>query len=339
MVFANMLGSYTFGVVTGALTFFVLVFGEVVPKAFAQTYSKSLALLCAPLLYVFYLLFQPLVWVLDLLVKGLLKLSGKDKTEMHVTEEELKAFVSIGAEEGAIEKDEQALIENVLEFSDTRAEEIMVPRVDIQALPIETPLKEVSTFMLETHHSRIPIYKGTIDNVVGVITVKDMLEYLMHGEAGKTLADLELLTPLKVPTSKKLKELFEEFQKRRMHLAIVLDEHGGTAGLLTMEDALEEIVGEIEDEFDEDEAQLVKKIGKSEVEATGKAPLELINETLGVQLEGPEHKTISYYITEKLGRFPKQGEILEENGVRITVDEMKKHTIKKVSVERVKGEE
>ncbi|KKR25928.1 MAG: hypothetical protein UT55_C0024G0001, partial [Candidatus Peregrinibacteria bacterium GW2011_GWE2_39_6] len=148
------------------------------------------------------------------------------------------------------------------------------------------------------------------------------------------LGSLNLLKPLKVPASKKINQLFHEFQKRRMHLAIVLDEHGGTAGLITLEDILEEIVGEIVDEFDEEEKPDLRKIGKSEVEATGKTLIEEINDALEIQIPAPEHKTISYYITEKLGRFPKRGEIIDDENFVTTIDEMNKHTIEKVTIER-----
>lgn len=334
LVFQDFLGSSTFGVITGVLTLSILVFGEVIPKSFAQAHAKSISLFCAPLLYIFYILFTPFVWLLDGLVKGLLKISGKSNTEMHVTEDELKAFVSIGAEEGAIERGEQELIENVLEFSDTRVEEIMVPRVNIQALPSESTIREAADFIVEHHHSRIPVYEETIDNIVGMITIKDVLQNWHKNEMDLPLKKIKLLRPLKVPVSKKIDDLFHEFQKRRMHLAIVLDEHGGTAGLITLEDILEELVGEIVDEFDTEEKPGLIKIGHTEVEATGKTLIENINEALNIEIPCPPHRSVSYFITEKLGRFPKRGEILEEEDFVLTVDEMDKHTIQKVTIEK-----
>lgn len=335
LVFKEVFGSAALGIITGALTFFILVFGEIVPKSFAQTHAKTASRLLAPFLVLLFWLFTPLVWIFDLLVKALLRLSGA-KSESLVTEDELKAFVSIGAEEGTIEKEEQELIENVLEFTDTRVEEIMVPRVDIQALSVDSTLHDVAVFVAEHHHSRVPVYKDSIDNVVGVLTIKTLMGHMHRDEMDHKLSDIDLLEPLKVPNSKKINELFHEFQKRRMHLAIVLDEHGGTGGLITLEDILEEIVGEIVDEFDHEEEVAFIKIGNTEVEANGKALVENINKELEIKIPCPEHKTISYFITEELGRFPKQGEVIEGKGFTVTIDEMKKHTIEKVSVEKVK---
>ncbi|HCW32360.1 MAG: transporter [Candidatus Peregrinibacteria bacterium GW2011_GWF2_39_17] len=334
IIFENILGSAALGIITGILTFVILVFGEIAPKLFAQNHAKALSRYVAPFLYIFFVIFTPAVWLLDSFIKIMFLTTGKTKHENHVTEDELKAFVDIGAEEGAIQKDEQELIENVLEFSDTRVEEIMAPRVGIQALPLSSTIKEASDFVVKHHHSRIPVYDKNIDDIVGMITVKEILGRIHTEEMNKTLGSLNLLKPLKVPASKKINQLFHEFQKRRMHLAIVLDEHGGTAGLITLEDILEEIVGEIVDEFDEEEKPDLRKIGKSEVEATGKTLIEEINDALEIQIPAPEHKTISYYITEKLGRFPKRGEIIDDENFVTTIDEMNKHTIEKVTIER-----
>lgn len=334
LVFQQLLKDAALGIITGVLTLVLLVFGDMVPKTFAQTYNKQFSLAFAPFLYFFYILFTPVVWILDLLVKGLLHLSPQEKIELKVTEDELKAFVSIGAEEGSIELQERELIENVLEFTDTVVEAVMVQRVDMRALPIETTLREAASFVNKERHSRIPIYKGSIDNIVGVLTIKDLLQHLNHADMEGPLSKIDLHKPFKVPRSKKINRLFHEFQKRHMHMAIVLDEHGGTAGLATMEDILEEIVGEIADEFDvEEEADFVK-VGKTEVQATGKTLIDDINDALDIVIPCQGHKTISYYITEKLGRFPKKGEIIEGKGYTITVDEMHKYAITKVSIEK-----
>ena len=334
IVFQELLGSAALGIITGALTLFILIFGEIVPKSFATSHAKSFSRLIAPPLLVLFWLFTPAVWLLDRLVKLLLFISGRKK-ESHVTEDELKAFVSIGAEEGAIEENEKELIENVLEFTDTLVRDIMVPRVNIQALSIDSTIHDAAEFVAKHHHSRIPVYKNSIDNVVGLMTVKTLLEHLHRNEMEHKLADLDLLKPLMIPGSKKINSLFNEFQNRRTLLAIVLDEHGGTMGLITLEDILEEIVGEIVDEFDEDEKSEVTLIGKAELEASGKAEIEEINDALKIKIPCQEHKTISYYITEKLGRFPRRGEEIKGKGYVITVDEMEKHTITKVTV--IKG--
>lgn len=333
IVFQRVLGSSALGIITGILTLFILIFGEIVPKSFAQTYTKPIARLIAPPLYLLYLVLTPVVWILDLLVKGLLHLSPTTH-QHHVTEDELKAFVSIGAEEGSIEKGEQELIENVLDFNDTIAEEIMVPRVDIHALPITSTVSQAADFSMKSRHSRIPVYRDSVDNIVGILTVKDIIAHTHQGQLETPLSKLELMKPFKIPASKKINRLFHEFQRRRTHLAIVLDEHGGTVGLITLEDILEEIVGDIVDEYDEDEKQELSKVGTMEVKATGRALIEDINDALDILIPCPEHRTISYYITEKLGRFPKQGEILKGREFVIYVDKMADHVIAEVTIER-----
>lgn len=336
IVFQKVLGNSALGVITGVLTLFILVFGEIVPKAFAQTYAKRISRFFAPPLYLVSIVLTPVVWILDLLVKGLLHFSPDNSQSHHVTEEELKAFVSIGAEEGSIEKDEQELIENVLEFNDTRVEEIMIPRVDIDALPETATMREAVDFAITSHHSRIPVYRDSVDNIVSILMVKDIIQHMKEGHLETVLSSLSLMKPFKIPASKKINRLFHEFQKRHTHLAIVLDEHGGTVGLITMEDILEEIMGEIVDEYDEEEKQEVTKIGTLEVKATGKALIEDINDALDITIPCPEHRTISYYITEKLGRFPKQGEAIKGRGFTVVVDKMDTHVITEVTVERTK---
>lgn len=337
IVFQKLLGNAALGIITGALTLVILVFGEIMPKSLAQAHARPIACFVAPFLYFFTVVFRPMVFFFDLLVKGMLKLTTGDSHEKYMMEEELKAFVSLGAEEGSIERDEQELIENVLEFNDTRVEEIMVARVNMQALSEDATIKEAADFVALHHHSRIPVYRDSVDNIVGVITVKDVLKHMSSDHDAVPLSSLKLHKPLKVPGSKKINRLFNEFQKRRLHLAIVLDEHGGTAGLITLEDILEEIVGDIVDEFDTAEVSDIKKIGSMEVEATGKALIEEINDELGIEIPCPGHRTISFYITETLGRFPKRGEILEGEGFTITVDEMHKYTLLKVTIEKNTG--
>jgi putative hemolysin len=336
IVFQQILGSAALGIITGVLTLFVLIFGEVVPKSFAQSHAKSCSRLFAPFLYFFYILFTPAVFILDILVKGLLHLSTNEADEEHITEDELKAFVNIGAEDGAIEEGEKELIQNVLEFTDTKVRDIMVPRVNIQAIEASATISDLADFVVEHHHSRVPIYKKNIDNVVGVITVKDLVHHMHKNELNSPISKLKMHKPMKVPASKKISDLFHEFQNRRTHLAIVLDEHGGTAGLITLEDILEEIVGEIVDEFDPEEKAELRKIGNTEVEATGKAIIEDINDALEILIPCQDHKSISYYIVEKLGRFPRHGETIKGKGYVIRIEEMKNHAIEKVTISKTK---
>ena len=270
-------GSNAIGIVTGLLTFLILVFGEITPKTFAQKYSEQFArALAHPLLWLTKILF-PIIWIFEKITQGLI--SGlKLRQPLHsVSEDELLALVDIGTKEGVIEEHEQEMIENVLEFTDTTAEEVMTIKKDIEMLKIDTSVHEAVQFFLTHSHSRIPVYKESIHNFVGIVTVHDILRFLHDPENNKILSDFKLKSPIIVPKTKSISKLFHEFQRRRQHLAIVVDERGETAGLVTMEDILEEIVGDIVDEQDREE-KLIRKIGKNEWEASGEADIEELNE-------------------------------------------------------------
>ena len=324
-------GSNAIGYVTGILTFVVLVFGEIVPKTFAQKYSKSFSKFIAlPLLWLTYLLF-PVIWIFEKFIHLLMFLLKAQNPILSTSEEELLAMVDIGTEEGVFEEEEQELIENLLEFGDTSVEEIMTVEKDMEILPVETSIKEAAKFFIEHTHSRIPVYKGDIDNIVGTINVHDILKLLHENNEIKTLADINHPNFITVPKTKSIKELFNEFNVRRKHIAIVVDELGQTIGLVTLEDILEEIVGDITDEQDLEE-KTVRKLDNTTWEADGDATIEEINEELDIELDYPEHQTISLLILEKLKRFPTQGEKINYENLELQVNEMGKNIIEKVVI-------
>ena len=327
-------GSTAIGIVTGVLTFVILVFGEITPKTFAQKYSeRSARLLAYPLLWLTKILF-PVIWILEKFTDGLI--SGlKLRESLHsVSEDELLALVDIGTKEGVIEEQEQEMIENVLEFTDTTVEEVMTFKKDMEMLRVNTSIRDSVDFFLNHSHSRIPVYKDTIHNIVGIVTVHDILRFLHAPNKDKTLEEFKLKAPIVVPKTKSISKLFHEFQRRRQHLAIVVDEHGETAGLVTMEDILEEIVGDIVDEQDREE-RLIRSIGKNEWEANGEADIEELNEALDVELNYPEHQTISLLILEELHRFPKLGEKIIFENLIFQVKEMGKKKIETVQITRL----
>ncbi len=326
-------GSHAVGIVTGVLTFVILVFGEITPKTFAQKYAEGFSRLMAfPLLWLTYLLF-PIVWLLNKFIHGLMRLL-KAKSPITMSEEELLAMVDIGTQEGVIEEHEQELIENVLEFTDTTVEEIMTIVRDIEALEVTTTIPEAAHFFVNHSHSRIPVYRGSLDNIIGILTVHTILKLTHHGEEVATLEDLEYTHPILVPKTKSINKLFHEFQKRRQHMAIVVDERGHTIGLVTMEDILEEIVGDIVDEIDREE-KMVKKVGNNEWTVQGEATIEEINEALDIELDYPEHQTVSLLILEKLHGFPHEGERIEHQGVLIQVKKMSKKKIEEVTITKL----
>lgn len=336
VVFTQLWGSRGIGIAMGVMTFLVLVFGEITPKSFAQKYCLQFSLFVAHFLIVVEFILWPLIWLLEKLIKTLMKIFGIKEKIKSMTEEELKALVSIGAEEGAIEKHEKKLIENVLEFNDITVEEVMTPRARVEALPITTTLRHAGEYILEHIHTRIPVYKDSIDNIVGVITVKEILHHTHKEDLDNTLEQLEdLKKPYVVPQTMRISVLLRELNNKRTHIAIVVDEHGGTAGVVTLEDLLEEIVGDIVDENDIEE-EMLTKIDKNTIITNGKTPIYEINEFFGVKLDFPDFKPVSFLILEELHRFPKRGERIAVGGLFFTVTEMKKYKIEKVKVEKKK---
>lgn len=327
-------GNTAIGIVTGVLTFVILVFGEITPKTFAQKHAERFARSIAyPLLWLTKLLL-PIIWIFEkftqVLISGL-KLKGP----LHsVSEDELLALVDIGAKEGVIKEQEQELIENVLEFTDTTVEEVMTVKKDMEMLRVNTYIRDAVDFFLTHSHSRIPVYKETMHNMVGIVTVHDILRFLHDPNKDKTLEEFKLKHPIVVPKTKSISKLFHEFQRRRQHLAIIVDERGETVGLVTMEDILEEIVGDIVDEQDREE-RMIRQIGKNEWEASGEADIDELNEALAVNLNYPEHQTISLLILEKLHRFPKLGEKIVFENLIFQVKEMGKKKIETVHITKL----
>lgn len=331
-------GDTAIGIVTGALTLIILVFGEITPKTFAQKHSERFARIFAhPLIWLTKVLF-PVIWLFEKFTQGLINALKLRQSLHSVSEDELLALVDIGTKEGVIQEQEQELIENVLEFSDTTVDEVMTVKKDMEILNIKTNIHDAVKFFLEHSHSRIPVYKDTIHNITGIVTVHDILQFLHDPEKEKTLADFKLKPPIVTPKTKTISKLFHEFQRRRQHLAIVVDEHGETVGLVTMEDILEEIVGDIVDEQDREE-KLVTKIGKNEWEASGEADIEELNEALEVELDYPAHQNISLLILENLHRFPKHGEKIVIENLIFQVKEMSKKKIEKVLITKVPSPE
>jgi len=256
------------------------------------------------------------------------------KRTLHsVSEEELLALVDIGTREGVIEEHEQEFIENILEFTDTTVEEIMTIEKDIKALEINTTINNAVKFFVNNTFSRIPVYKNTIDDIAGFITVHDILRLTSKAKKVATLSNVRFNSVITVPKTESISKLFREFQRRRQHLAIVVNEHGETVGLVSLEDILEEIVGNIVDEQDR-EFKKVFKVGDN-WEALGEATIEDVNEALGIELNYPEHQTVSLLVLEQLHRFPKKGEKISYCNLVIQVKAMSKKKIEKVLITKL----
>jgi putative hemolysin len=248
------------------------------------------------------------------------------------TEQEVQAYIDVGRQEGILEKDEEKLLMSIVDFGDTRVREVMTPRTDIAWVDVAASLTVLFDMFVETKYSRIPVVRGSIDTVVGVVHVKDALEAVRAGGAG-TVATL-MREAYFVPETKKVSELLREFQRRHLWMAIVVDEYGGVSGLVTVEDLLEEIVGEISDEH-EDEREPVSRAGESAYSVSGKANIEVVRDLFGQGPGGEEFTTVGGFLTSRLGHIPKPGETIREGDLRFTVEEADRRRVHRVRVEPV----
>lgn len=333
VVFTRLFGDSGVGIATGIMTFMILVFGEILPKSFAHQHSASISLLVARPIYFLQTILYPIVWFFKEVVIVANRIFGTKKSST-ITEGELVAMLKIGTREGTINKQEQEFIENVLEFNDIEVGEIMTPRVGIGALESATTLDDAVDFAIRHSHSRIPVYRKTIDNIIGVINIKELLKFYDEHPHNRKLEELKLTMPLEAPMSKKIDKLFREFQRKHLHMAIVIDEHGGTAGLVTMEDLLEEIVGEIVDEFDPSEHP-IEIIDSNNIIATGATLIEDVNDFFKMKFAANEHDTINTFLLEHLHRFPREGEMIELERAKVLVVKMKKKVVDKVKITKI----
>jgi len=314
------------------VTLVVLIFSEIIPKVTAVKNAQKTALKLVYPLTFFYYLFLPLSALFFILTQLLTKLLGLEKDKHILSDQELRTLVEVGEEKGALEKDEKEMIHSILEMSDTITREIMVPRTDMEALEKSTSLKEVLALVNDKLHSRVPVYDESIDNIAGILFLKDLLPFIKKKDQASFDLGKLVHPPYYVPEQKKINELLREFQKERIHMAIVVDEYGGTSGLVTLEDVIEEIVGEIQDEYDE-EMPLFEKIDNTTFIVDASMQLDELNEELGLDL--PEEEGVDSLAGFLLGRFgsvPKFDEKLEYDRYEFTITKATKKRIEKVKI-------
>ncbi len=276
-----------------------------------------------------YLLFKPFLLLFNIIVPKV----EKERKVHEVSEEEIQAFINRAREEGIIEKDESALLRSVVEFGDTYVREIITPRVDIVCIERNETIKKIRNLVIQNKHSRIPVYRERIDNIEGIVLAKDLLEYSSDKWQKNSIESL--IRPVHfVPESMKVTELLKELQKRKQKLAIVVDEHGGVSGLVTMEDLVEEIVGEIQDEYDKDDKSIQKE-GPVSYIASGDVEIEEIEKLFNLVMEGNSYITLAGMITYHLGRLPRKGEHFEIKGLSLEILEIDKKRIKKLRIKPV----
>jgi len=325
--------------VTTLVSLVTIVFGELVPKAIALAHAERLALLFAGPIDLLGRVMAPLVWLLTTLTQTITRVFGiADKQQERVTAEELMILVERGGEQGVIEAEEQQMIGAVLELGEQRVHEVMVPRIDIKALPSTAMMDEIIDTIVSEGHSRIPIYSESIDNILGILYAKDLIPYLARGEQPDIRSILR--TPLFVPESISVYDLLHNFQRGKVHIAIVLDEYGGTAGLVTIEDLIEEIVGEIQDEYDVEEPMIVS-LSDDEARVDGRASVDDMSEHFGVELDSDDkeqYDTVGGLVYHEIGGVPNVGDTVEVHGLTLTVESTDGRRVGKVLVVRRRDE-
>jgi len=321
-------GSKLVGIATGILTFLILVFGEITPKNVASKNAEKMALIYIGVISFLVTLLTPVIFIVNTVAKFVISIFNKNSDDNNaVTEEELRAMVEYSHEEGIIENEEKKMIVNVVDFGDTVAGDIMVPRVDMVMVDEKSSYEEILQVFREERYTRIPVYEETPDNVIGILNVKDFL--LIEDKENFVMKEL-LREPLYTYEYKKTCALMMDMTKTGANIVIVLDEYGITAGLITLEDMLEEIVGEIRDEFDADEDEGISKISDLEYLIDGSTNLDDINDRIGLSLSSEEYESIGGLIMEKLGRLPVEGEIINFDNIVLTVKKMDHARIEKV---------
>ena len=329
-------GSTAIGIATGILTLLVLIFGEITPKTMASIHAEKMAFLYAPVVKVLVILFTPLTFLVSGLAKGVMFILRIDpnKSGQHMTENELLTIVEASAEEGVIEKDEHEMINNVVDFGDTKAKDVMVPAINMTCVEDTVSYDDLIDIFRKDQYSRMPVYHESHDNIVGIIWAKDLL---VKYDASKEFKVTNYMRePFFTFESKKTSELMSELKDKYKSMAIVLDEYGITAGLLTIEDLLEEIVGEIRDETDTDEVDSVRKINDTTFEAAGSAPLDDVNKACGLELNSDDYDSIAGHVINLLNHLPTPGESIVWDDVKFTVLSTVRNRVTKVRIELLK---
>lgn len=328
----DILGSIGAGISTGVLTFLILIFGEVSPKTMATIKADSLSLKIASIIDFLMLIFTPFIFVINKLATGFLFLLGVDPnaTTNIMTEEELRTIVDVSQESGVIEDEERDMIHNVFDFGDSEAKEVMIPRIDMTFVHANSTYQELIEVFREHKFTRLPVYEETTDHVIGIVNMKDLL--LMDNTDEFSVRSI-LREPYFTYEHKNTADLFMEMRKSSISIAIVLNEYGVTAGLVTLEDLLEEIVGEIRDEYDTDEEDAIIKLNDYEFEVLGATNLDDVSDELGVNFTSDDYDTIGGYCLELLDHLPEENEIMfTEDGILLKIMEVDKNRIERIYI-------
>ena len=325
-------GGYMVSIVTVILTVLILIFGEITPKNYATINAERLTLRYIPVFKFLMTIMTPVIFIINLFSRGVMRLMRVDPAAASkaMTEEELRTIVDVSHEDGVIESDEKEMIYNVFDLGDATAKDIMVPRVHVTFADVESTYDELIEIFREDKFTRLPVYKDSQNNIVGIINMKDLLLYDKNEEF---VIDRFLRKPHFTYETKSISDLLVEMKDSTFNIAIVLDEYGDMAGLITLEDILEEIVGEIHDEYDEKEDELVQKISDREYIIEGSMHLDDVNDHLNTELDSEDYDSLGGFIIEHLDRLPVAGdEVVTDDGIRLVVEKLDKNRIEKVHV-------
>ena len=329
-------------IVTVILALFTIIFAELVPKTLALSNPERFALTLSIPVDLLARALSPLIKVLTAVTRAIAGIFGANvSNEAQITAEELRLIVERGGEQGILEAEEEQMINSIIELGSRRLHEVMIPRIAIVSLPASATLDEAIDLVVEEGHSRIPIYEESIDEVVGILYAKDLLPILKTSSGPRPALRSLLRTPVFVPESMTIDDLLHEFQRRKVHIAIVLDEYGGTAGLLTIEDLLEEIVGEIQDEYDTEEPMIVR-LSEDEARVDGRADVDDLAEIFDIELtleDEDEYDTVGGLVYHRIGGVPSPGDVVEVDGLTLTVETIDGRRVGKVLVVRKRPED
>jgi len=332
----RLFGNDGLGIAVGVMTFLILVFGEITPKTYCNANSTKVALRYAPVLLAFSYVFYPVVKFFEIITRGVVKITGSSYTPPPITEEEIKGVIDQGLAEKAIEKEEMELVHGALNFDDTVIRSVMTPRTKMFTLNAKMLLFEALPQINQSAHSRIPIFGDTRDDIVGFIHVRDVLREL---EKDKKVVTLEQIArkPVFASQEKMVSSLLKEMKGRKTHMAIVVDEHGGVEGLVTLEDLLEEIVGEIEDETDLKRERGYERIDQDTIITNGDIEIDIINEIFETKIpEGDDYASLNGLLHERLQDIPQEGDKLELNDLKIIVEKVTKNIPQKIRIEKIR---
>ena len=331
----RMFGNDGLGIAIGIMTFLILVFGEITPKTYCNANATKIALRFSPVLIAFSYALYPVVKFFELITRVIVKISGSSYHPAAITEQEIKDVIDLGVAENAIESEERKLVHRALEFDDTAIRSVMIPRNQMFTLNSKMLLFEALPQINQSGHSRIPIYGSSKDDIVGFIHVRDILKEL-ENENKMTTLDKIARKPVFASQEKMVSSLLSEMKGRKIHMAIVMDEHGGVEGLVTLEDLIEEIVGEIEDESDKRRPSDFQRIDQDTIMTNGDIEIDKINEIFKTDVpEGDDYASLNGLLHEKLRDIPQEGDKIEVNSLRIIVEKVSKNKAEKVRIEKI----